>query len=173
MRPNYWIKHYFNDVTNRITTFEFTERLTLIWRELPQDNQHFIHINQPTRWNIFSSLLFDVYVQSTCFGCPHARHQELNNCSSSLWFNRWCVAIWVLLVVVQPVRSDHDQQHCYHHSPTVKPEAAPAVVELQTTGVRTPETCWTVHKSQIINLRNYCILLTYSMEQSPSWEANR
>jgi hypothetical protein len=23
---------------------------------------------------------------STCFGHPHAHHQELNNCSSSLWF---------------------------------------------------------------------------------------
>jgi hypothetical protein len=23
---------------------------------------------------------------------------------------------------------DHDQQHCYHHAPTVKPEAATAVV---------------------------------------------
>jgi hypothetical protein len=25
-------------------------------------------------------------------------------------------------------RSDHDQQHCYHHATTVKPEAATAVV---------------------------------------------
>jgi hypothetical protein len=25
-------------------------------------------------------------------------------------------------------RSDHDQQHCYHHAPSVKPEAATAVV---------------------------------------------
>jgi len=25
-------------------------------------------------------------------------------------------------------RPDHDQQHCYHHAPTVKPEAAAAVV---------------------------------------------
>jgi len=23
---------------------------------------------------------------------------------------------------------DHDQQHCYHHAPTVKPDAADAVV---------------------------------------------
>jgi hypothetical protein len=34
-------------------------------------------------------------------------------------------------------RSDHDQQHCYHHAPTVKPEAATAVVELLMMGVRT------------------------------------
>jgi len=31
------------------------------------------------------------------------------------------------LVVYRP---DHDQQHCYHHAPKVKPEAATAVVEL-------------------------------------------
>jgi hypothetical protein len=37
--------------------------------------------------------------------------------------------------------TDHDQQHCYQHAPTVKPEAATAVVELLMTGVRTPETC--------------------------------
>ena len=45
----------------------------------------------------------------------------------------------VLLVVVGP--ADHDQQHCYHHAPKVKPEAATAVVELLMMGVRTPETC--------------------------------
>ena len=33
-------------------------------------------------------------------------------------------------------RPDHDQQHCYHHAPTVKPEAATAVVELLMMGVR-------------------------------------
>jgi hypothetical protein len=35
----------------------------------------------------------------------------------------------------------HDQQHCYHHAPTVKPEAATAVVELLMIGVRMPKTC--------------------------------
>ena len=38
----------------------------------------------------------------SCFGCPHAHHQELNNCSSNLWFYRWNVAVAVLLVVVGP-----------------------------------------------------------------------
>jgi hypothetical protein len=37
-------------------------------------------------------------------------------------------------------RPDHEQQHCYHHNPKVKPEAATAVVELLMMGVRTPET---------------------------------
>jgi hypothetical protein len=48
----------------------------------------------------------------------------------------------MLLIVVGPVnRTDHDQQHCYHHAPTVKPEAATAVVKLLMMGVRTLETC--------------------------------
>jgi hypothetical protein len=79
---------------------------------------------------------------STCFGYPHAHHQELNNCSSSFWFYCWNVVIAVLLVVVGPAdRPDHHRQHCYHHTPTVKPEAATAVVELLMMGVRIPETC--------------------------------
>jgi len=34
---------------------------------------------------------------STCFGRSHAHHQEVNNCSSSLWFYRWSVVVAVLL----------------------------------------------------------------------------
>jgi hypothetical protein len=40
---------------------------------------------------------------STCFGRPHAHHQQLNNCSNSLWFYRWSVVVAVLLFVVGPV----------------------------------------------------------------------
>jgi len=39
---------------------------------------------------------------STCFGRPHAHHQELNNCNSSLWFYLRNVVVAVLLVVVGP-----------------------------------------------------------------------
>jgi len=64
---------------------------------------------------------------STCFGRPYAHHQEL---------------IWdptgYLLNINWP---DHDQQHCYHHAPMVKPEAATAAVELLMMGMRTPKTC--------------------------------
>jgi hypothetical protein len=67
-----------------------------------------IQINQSTRCNISSSwhwLDFYMY-SSTCFGCPHAHHQELNTCSSSLWFYRCNVVIAVLLVVVvSPART--------------------------------------------------------------------
>jgi hypothetical protein len=79
---------------------------------------------------------------STFFGHSHARYQELNNCSNSLWFYRRSVVIAVLLVVVGPAgRPDHDQQHCHHHAPAVKPEATTAVIELLITDMRTPETC--------------------------------
>jgi hypothetical protein len=47
----------------------------------------------------------------------------------------------IIIVVGAACQPDHDQQHCYHHALTVKPEAATAVVELLKTGVRTPETC--------------------------------
>jgi hypothetical protein len=37
------------------------------------------------------------------------------------------VVVAVLFVVVGPAsRPDHDQQHCYHHTPTVKLETATA-----------------------------------------------
>ena len=50
---------------------------------------------------------------SECFGGPHAHHQEINNCSSSLWFYRWSVVVAVLLVVVGPVISGYIIH--YHH----------------------------------------------------------
>ena len=40
---------------------------------------------------------------STCFGRPHAHHQELNNCSNCLWFYRWSLVVTVLLLVVEPI----------------------------------------------------------------------
>jgi hypothetical protein len=66
-------------------------------------------------------------------------------------------------------RPDHDQQHCYHHAPPVKPETATAVVELLTMGVRTPETCRAVHKRQVINMRNFCIWLVDLFEMYNTW----
>jgi hypothetical protein len=54
---------------------------------------------------------------SACFGSPHAHHQELSNCSSSLQFYRWSVVVAVLLVVVGPVvllpRSNGKTGGCY------------------------------------------------------------
>jgi hypothetical protein len=47
----------------------------------------------------------------------------------------------MIAVMLVMFGTDHDQQHSYHHAPTVKPEAATAVVELLIMGVRTPKTC--------------------------------
>jgi hypothetical protein len=76
---------------------------------------------------------------TTCFGHPHAHHQELQQLHQQPLVYRRNVVIAVLLVVVG--RTDHGQQHCYHHVPSVKPEAADAVFELLMMGVRIPETC--------------------------------
>jgi hypothetical protein len=108
-------------------------------------HHHTIQINHRLDATISPVFYLTFIYSSTCFGRPHANQQELNNCSGSLWFYRWSVVVAVRLVVVGPRvragRPDHDQQHCYHHAPTVKPEAATAVVELLLMGVRTPETC--------------------------------
>jgi hypothetical protein len=118
---------------------------------------HTFQINQSTRCINFSSLLLDVYVQLNMFRAPA--------CPSSGATTNAVEAFGLLLERGgssavgrgRPDWPDHDQQHCYHHAPTLKPEAITAFVELLMMGVRTPETCWAVHKCQAINLRNSCI----------------
>jgi hypothetical protein len=112
-------------------------------------HHHTIQINQPARCNNFSSLLLDIYLQLNMFRAssrPSSGAQQLRGDSSVVGCG-W--AGW----------PDHDQQHCYHHTPKVKPEAATAVVALLMMGGRTPETCWAVNKHQVMNLRNCCIWL--------------
>jgi hypothetical protein len=105
-------------------------------------HHHTVQINHQLDATISSLFYLTFIYSSTCFGRPHVHHQELNKCNSSLWFYHWSVVVAVLLVVVGPAgRPDHNQQHCYHHAPTVKPEAAVAFVELLMMDVRTPETC--------------------------------
>jgi hypothetical protein len=55
----------------------------------------FKRINKPDAANSQVYYLSFKY-SSTCFGHPDAHHQELNNCSSSLWFYRWSVVVAVL-----------------------------------------------------------------------------
>jgi len=121
---------------------------------------HTFQINQPTRCNNFSSLLLDVYLQLNMFRAfsrPSSGAQQLQQQPLVLPLERDGSSA---VGRGRSGRPDHDQQHCYHHAPTLKPEtAAAAVVELLMMGVRTPETCWAVHKRQVINLRNCCIWL--------------
>ena len=123
-------------------------------------------INQPDAAINHRIYCLSFRYRSTCFGHPHAHHQEPINCSSSsLWFYRRNVVVAVLLVVDGSVRTDHGQQHCYHNAPTVKPESAAAVDRLLMMGMRMSETCWAVPKRQTINsVINCCIWLVDSFE---------
>jgi len=47
-----------------------------------------IQINHQLEATIYPVYYLRFMYRSTCFGRPHAHHQELNNCSSSLWFYR-------------------------------------------------------------------------------------
>jgi hypothetical protein len=83
---------------------------------------HIIQINQPTWCNSFTCLLLDVYVQLNMFRAPPRPSSRAYNCINILWIYCWSVVVAVLLVAVWSVIhnwSDHDQQRCYHHAPTV------------------------------------------------------
>jgi hypothetical protein len=58
----------------------------------------------------------------------------------------------------------HDQQHCYHHAPTIKPEAATAVVVAPDDGHEDARNMLSLFKRQVINLRNCCIWLVDSFK---------
>ena len=60
-----------------------------------------VQINHQLDATISQACYLTFMYSSTCFGRPHAHHQELNNCSS-LWFYRFSVVVAVLLVVVEP-----------------------------------------------------------------------
>jgi hypothetical protein len=62
-------------------------------------HHHTIQIIQPTSCNIFTSLLFDVYVWLNMFRASSRPSSGAYNCTRSLWFNRWTAAAGVLLVV--------------------------------------------------------------------------
>jgi hypothetical protein len=89
-------------------------------------------INQTTRCNNFSSLLLDVYIQLNMFRAssrPSSGAQQLQLQPLVLSLERGGSSA-VGRGRASYNRPNHDQQHCYHQAPTVKPEAASAVVEL-------------------------------------------
>ena len=64
---------------------------------------------------------------SICFGRLHAHHQELTTAltASGFTLERGGSSVVGRGLAVRP---DQDQQRCSHYAPTVKPEAANAVV---------------------------------------------
>jgi hypothetical protein len=102
-----------------------------------------IQINHQPDATVYQFIILTFIYSSTCFGRFPAHHQELNDCSGSLWFYLRVVVIAVLC----------------SWSARSRPEAATAVIELLTMGGKTPETCWAVNKRQNNKLEICCIWL--------------
>jgi len=114
-----------------------------------------IQINHQPDAAVFQVIILTFIYSSTSFGRFPAHHQELDDCSGSLWFYLRIVVIAVLCSWSGRPRTQHD----YHHDTKVKPEAATAVIEFLMMGGKTPETCRAVNKSQDNELENCCIWL--------------
>jgi len=63
-------------------------------------HHHTNQIIKPTRCNIFTNLLRNVYVWLNMFRAFPRPSSGAYNCISSLWFYRWSLAVAKLLVVV-------------------------------------------------------------------------
>jgi hypothetical protein len=89
---------------------------------------------------IFQFIILKFIYSSTGFGHFPAHHEEVNDCSGSLWFYlRIVVTVVLCSRLGQPARPR--TQHDYHHDTKIKPEAATAVIELLMMSGKTPETC--------------------------------
>jgi len=95
--------------------------------------QFYIQINHQPDVTIFQFIILTFVYSSTCFGRFPALHQELNDCSGSLWF--------YLRIVVTAGRPDHKHSTAVTMIRRLKPEAATAVIELLMMGGKTPKTC--------------------------------
>ena len=106
-----------------------------------------IQIDHQQDATVFKFIILTFIYSSTYFGRSPVHHQELNDCSSSLWFYLRTMVITVLCSCSgRPARPR--TQHGYQHGTKVKSEVATAVVELLMMGERTPETWWAVNKRQ-------------------------
>jgi hypothetical protein len=102
-----------------------------------------IQINHKPDATIFQFIIPTFVYSSTCFGRFPAHHQELNDCSGSLWFY-----LRIVVIVVLYSWSGRSAQHDGHHDTKVKPEPATAVTELLMMGGKAPEICSAVNKRQ-------------------------
>jgi hypothetical protein len=88
-----------------------------------------VQINYEPDAKIFQFIIQMFIYGSVCFRLFPAHHQELNDCSGSLWFYL-LIVVTVVLCSWPAGRPDHDQHHDCHHDTKVKPEAVTAVIEL-------------------------------------------
>ena len=110
-----------------------------------------VQINHQPDTIFFQFIILAFIYSSTCFGRFPVHHQELNDCSSSLWF--------YLRIVLTVVLFSWSGRPRTHYDTKIKPEAATAVIELLMMGGEMPETCWAVNKSEDNKLENCCIWL--------------
>jgi hypothetical protein len=99
-----------------------------------------IQINHQLDATIFQFIILPFVYNSTYFGRFPAHHQELNDCSGSLWFYLRIVVKTVLCSWSGRPARPRKQRDC-HHDTKVKPEAATAVIELLMMGGKTPKIC--------------------------------
>jgi hypothetical protein len=105
---------------------------------------HLIQINPQPDAKIFQFIILTFIHSSTCFGRFPTHHQELNDCSGSLWFYLHIMVTVVLCswsgrTTGRPARPQ--THYDYRYDTKVKLEAATAVIELLMMGGKTPETC--------------------------------
>ena len=100
-----------------------------------------IQINHQPDATIFQFIILMFIYSSTCVGRFPAHHQELNDCSGSLWF--------YLRIVVTVVLCSWSGQP-----------------KLLMMGGKTPKTCWAVNKCQDNKLENCCIWLVIYLNSS-------
>jgi hypothetical protein len=90
--------------TSSITFRHITNNYSLHFFDVCKSvHHHTIQINQPTRCSSFTSLLPGVYVWLNMFRAPLRPSSGAYNCTRSLWFYRWSVAVGAFLVVVWQV----------------------------------------------------------------------
>ena len=157
MLPFFWFLYYSH------FTYRVCQNLSVKFKVCKSVHHRTIQINHQLNATIFQFIILTFIYSSTCFGRFPTHHQELNDCSGSLWFY-----LRIVVIVVQcswsgwPARPR--TQHDCHHDTKVKPEAATALIELLMMGGKTPETCWAVNKSQDNKLKNCCIRLVIYLD---------
>ena len=102
-----------------------------------------IQINHQPDATVFQLIILTFIYSSTCFGLFPAHHQELNDCSGSLWFYLRIVVTVVLCSWSGPPARPRPTALLPPRS-YGKPEAAAAVDRLLMMGKMMPETCWAV-----------------------------
>jgi hypothetical protein len=98
-----------------------------------------IQINHQPDATVFQFIILKFVYSSTCSGHFPAHHQELSDCSGSLWV--YLLIVTVVLCSWSGRVARPRTQHDCHHDTKVKPEAATAVTELLMMGGKTPGTC--------------------------------